>query len=305
MGDRSEAVRAAAAVAILLGGGYAVATTTSGSAEPSVGTDQPVGSAPAGAAANPTPADTPSPGHADHSHQHAARGDGTTATVAGYRMEQLRLSGDRLQFQVTDREGKPQTRFAVRHRKPLHLFVFADDLSEFRHVHPVPDAAGTWTVDVPDAAPGPNRVVAEFTPRGAATAVVLGGEVTAPGSAGPRPLPEPDTVVAVDGYTVRLVEDALVAGYRTQLRVRISGPDGRPAELAPYLGSWAHAALVDADSLAVTHLHPLEEYVAGAPSPRDLVLSAGADEPGAHRLVVEFATESGVHQAEFTVRAVA
>jgi hypothetical protein len=158
-------------------------------------------------------------------------------------------------------------------------------------------------VDVPDLAQGPHRVVAEFTPVKASTAVVPGGQITAPGAPRPRPLPAPVTSVTVDGYTVRLVEDTLVAGYQTQLAVTITDPDGDPAALRPYLASWAHAALVNADSLSVQHLHPLQEYVAGASSPRRLVLNASTYQPGNHRLIVEFATQSGVHQAEFTIRA--
>ena len=169
MGDRSQAVRAAAAVAILLGGGYTIATTMNGSTEPSTAPEQSGSSAAASPAADPSPKDRTPKGHHhggghDHAHAHAALGDGTTATVAGYRLDRLRLTGDRLRFRVTNPAGDPQTAFAIRHRKPLHLFVVANDLSEFRHVHPEPDRAGTWSVDVPDLTPERHRVVAEFAP---------------------------------------------------------------------------------------------------------------------------------------------
>lgn len=302
MTDRRTArVRVAAAAAVILLSGGCSTTDQSSSTRP-------------GESAGHAHAAHGMHGHRGHhagrnggTHDHATHGraadGGRAASAAGYRLDGLSLVGEELSFRILGSNRRPATGFLVTHSKQLHLFVFRTDLSEFRHVHPVMEASGRWSVDVPRLLPGRHRVVAEFAPgSGVAGSVLLGGSVRAPGSATDRALPPPAATARVDGYTVR-VDGNLLPGRTTQLHVRIEGRDGRRAALRPYLGNWAHAVLAHRDTLAVSHLHPAQEYTAGAPSPDELNLTTATRAAGRYRLIVEFATSTGRHQAEFTMLA--
>jgi hypothetical protein len=240
-------------------------------------------------------------GHGHDSHHAAVTGDGRALSAAGHTLQDLKLSGSRLTFRVVDSSGDAQTSFHVTHTKRLHLFVFADDLTDFRHVHPKMGASGRWEIDLPDLSAGLHRVVAEFRPSGRPGSIMLGGPVRIPGERPRRPLPPPATDLQVDGFDVALRANQ-IAGGRTQLQVTVT--DGtEPVELRPYLGSWAHAVLVHAGTFAVTHLHPLEVFDGSMSSPAALTLDVPPVEPGNYRFFVEFATADGNHQAGFTIPA--
>jgi hypothetical protein len=119
----AHAVRLAAAAAILLAGGWAVARSSDPPAE-STG-------APAGTDLSPHDHRT----HHHGSQAHDVVGDGRSRSVAGYSLDDVRLTGDRASFRVLGPSGQPETRFATTHTKRLHMFVFGTDLTDFRHVH--------------------------------------------------------------------------------------------------------------------------------------------------------------------------
>lgn len=211
------------------------------------------------------------------------------------------MTDGRLSFRILEDAGEAQTDYTLQHTKALHLFVFATDLTDFRHVHPVLDHAGVWSPDQPDLPAGRHKVVAEFDVEDDDLGpVMLGGWVSDGGEAGDQRLPSPVESVHVDDYT-STVNGGLTVDTASRLQVEITDSDRAPVALQPYLGSWAHAALVHGHTLAVTHLDPTEGYAEEAPSPEALHVRIGPGEVGNHRLIVEFATDAGVHQAEFTV----
>lgn len=287
----SQVVRLVVAAAIVLVGGFALVRSTDDDAS--------------SAAAPPTGA-SPSTGHDHTSHDHGVAGhdvfgDGRLASAGGYTLRLAPMTDGRLSFRILDDAGEAQTDYTLQHTKALHLFVFPTDLTDFRHVHPELDEAGVWQLDVPDLSPGRHKVVAEFDVEDDDLGpVMLGGWVSDGGQGGDQRLPRPVESVQVDGYTVS-VSGSLAVDTASRLQVEITDIDGAPVALQPYLGSWAHAALVHGHTLAVTHLHPTEGYAEEAPSPEALHFRIGPGDVGNHRLIVEFATDAGVHQAEFTV----
>lgn len=287
----SQVVRLVVAAAIVLGGGFALVR--------SLDDDNDTAAAP--------PAGSSASADHDHgSHDHGAAapdvfGDGRLVSAAGYTLRLAPVSDGLLAFRIVDDAGKAQTDFALNHTKPLHLFLFAADLTEFRHVHPVLDDAGGWSLDLPSMSPGRHKVVAEFDVEGDDVGpVMLGGWVSDGGETGDQPLPRPVESVEVDGYTVT-ARGSLLVNAPSRLEVAITDSAGGPVALQPYLGSWAHAALVHGHTLAVTHLHPREAYAEEAPAPEALHFRSDPGEVGNYRFIVEFATDTGVHQAEFTV----
>jgi hypothetical protein len=253
-----------------------------------------------------TPRATTADGHGGHAHGGGSvLGDGTRATVAGYSLANAHLdpAARRISFEVRDAAGVVRDLARV-HAKKLHMYVLSADLLDFRHVHPRMDAAGSWSVRTPRMPAGRVHVVAELVPSAGTQgrAVMLGTDLTADGTTPDRPLPRARTVVDVDGYTVYLDANFL-AGRGTQATVTVRDRAGRRVALQPYLESWAHAALLRSGTLSAAHLHPIEEWRPGGASPGELTFPVRPDGRGAHRLVVEFATGTGVHVAAFTVRA--
>ncbi|WP_412537796.1 hypothetical protein R8Z50_18215 [Longispora sp. K20-0274] len=256
---------------------------------------------PAARPAGPVPSPSPS-----------THGDGLSDSHDGYRMLAVTLPTGRgpaqdLAFQILGPDGEPATDYAEIQTQRLHLYVIRDDMSAYQHLHPTL-AAGTWrtTVNVPDG--GSYRVFAEFLPRGRAGTghgTVLGVPFVIPGDTRFVPLPPPARTSTADGYTVTRLDGLaqLEVGKAATLRFEVSDASGTVVTaLEPYLGAYAHLSSFEAQSLALTHLHPLAPAMTSAgPSGSTLVFHAVFGVRGEQRMFLQFAAGGQVHQAEFTV----
>ncbi|MDV3124440.1 hypothetical protein M1247_05915 [Mycobacterium sp. 21AC1] len=231
-------------------------------------------------------------------HTPAAGQDGYTLELA----ESITTAGVQkpLRFRITDPSGSVVTKYVDSHEKALHLIVVRRDLVGYQHVHPVLDAAGTWSVPLDLREGGDYRVFADFVPAGG-DGQTLGADLHVAGDYRPRPLPPADTTTTVDGYTVTL-HGAPVPGEPAELTLSVSR-DGRPVtDLQPYLGAYGHLVALRAADLAYLHLHPMGE-------PGDPATPAGPDigfhttfaSAGEYRLFLDFKHEDVVRTAEFTL----
>jgi hypothetical protein len=201
-----------------------------------------------------------------------------------------------LRFTVETAEGEPVTEFDELHERRMHLIVVRRDGTEFRHLHPEMDAAGTWSVPVRFGEAGVYRAFADFSAGGeqhtlAGDLFVSGGEFES------RPFPAPQEVDSTDGYEVHLAAGDLVAGEHSELSFAVS-EDGRPVEdLQPYLGAKGHLVALREGDLAFLHVHP--EEAEGAPE--EIVFDATFPTAGRYRLYLQFKHEGKVRTVEFTV----
>lgn len=69
-----------------------------------------------------------------------------------------------LAFTLTGPAGEPVTEFDVSHEQQLHLIVVRSDGAHFRHVHPVMDADGRWSLPWTWDAAGTYRIYADAAP---------------------------------------------------------------------------------------------------------------------------------------------
>lgn len=194
-----------------------------------------------------------------------------------------------LRFRVLGPDARPVTAYETTHEKQLHLIVVQRDLSDYRHLHPTRDAAGTWTAPV-DLRAGAYRVFADFQAAGEAEALTLGADLIVPGSSHPGLLPEPKRNELVDGYEVTL-DGVLTSGATSRLAFAVA-KGGRPmTDLQPYLGAAGHLVALRAGDLAYLHVHPAGDG-----------LSFDAEVPslGTYRLYLEFQYGGKVRTAEFT-----
>ncbi|MES9510686.1 hypothetical protein ABWJ92_30475 [Streptomyces sp. NPDC000609] len=209
-------------------------------------------------------------------------------------------SRSEIRFAVKDDSGRKVTAYRREHGKELHFILASTDLTQYRHLHPVRAADGTWStpVDLPEA--GGYRVFADFTPAVAgAENLTLGADLAVSGAYHPAALPAPAAVAEVDGYRVTLGGE-LRAGRAGELRPSVSR-NGRPVtDLEPYLGAYGHLVALRAGDLAYLHVHPNE----GEPGPV-VSFTATAPSAGTYRLFLDFKHQGKVRTAAFTIRAAA
>ncbi|WP_227979854.1 hypothetical protein [Nocardia spumae] len=235
-----------------------------------------------------------------------AAGAGLRATEAGYTLTALSAptstdTTGSLRFRIDGPDGAPVTTYRDLHEKDLHLIAVRSDTTEYRHVHPVRDAAGTWSIDWAWSEPGTYRIFADSQPTGAPGELVLSKTFTVAGPATDIPLPPASRTTAVDGYQVRMDGDLSTGG--SQVNFTIS-KDGKPVtDLQPYLGAYGHLVALRGNDLSYLHVHP-EGEVGSTPAGPQVAFHAQAPGVAAYRLYLDFAHEGTVHTAEFTANAV-
>ncbi|MEU8815320.1 hypothetical protein [Actinoplanes sp. NPDC048796] len=204
----------------------------------------------------------------------------------------------RLSFEIAGAGGAAVTTFAVVHDKPLHLIVVRRDLSGFQHLHPTMAPDGTWSIDLTLAEPGIYRMIADFTAvvGGQQIATTLGGDLTVAGDYAPAPLPAPSVTARGGGFQVTY--DGKPDTRSTQpILMTVTGTDGKPARLDPYLGAFGHLVVMREGDLAYVHVHPEPLLVDGKVKFWLALPSAGA-----YRMFFDFQVAGTVHTAAWTVR---
>lgn len=235
-------------------------------------------------------------------------GDGLASESQGFRFTLVGTSppagqATSMVFRVTDNSGKAVTAFEPDQTEPMHFYLVRSDLTGFQHVHPTMAGDGTWTAPLAAVAPGDYRVYASFITKdasGKAVPLVLSREVTVPGAAASTALPPASTTTSVDGYTLTLAGDRLMAGMSHDLTVTVS-QNGKPVtDLQPYLDTYAHLTAFHDGDLAFAHLHP-HGTVNGDHGGPALSFEAMLPKSGPWRLFVQFKTGGVLHTAAVTV----
>lgn len=202
-----------------------------------------------------------------------------------------------LRFSIDEAGSGPVTEFDELHERRMHLIVVRRDGTEFRHLHPEMDEAGTWSLPIEFGPAGVYRAFADFSVEGeqhtlASDLFVSGGEFVA------RPFPAPDPSYATNGYEIRLQAGEPVAGEPTELTFAVAEDGHEVDDLSPYLGAKGHLVALREGDLAFLHVHPEEGHEAGAD---EIVFEATFPTAGRYRLYLQFRHEGAVQTAEFTV----
>ncbi|WP_345400820.1 hypothetical protein [Amycolatopsis samaneae] len=235
-------------------------------------------------------------------------GDGLAAESAGFRFapETTTLPATQpsaFRFRITGAGGAAVTAFEPEQTKLMHFYLIRSDLGGFQHLHPTMAPDGTWTAGLAAAQPGKYRAYAQFTTKdgaGKAVPLVLSQQVTVPGDAPDTPLPAASSTTTVDGYTLTLSGDKLMAGMSHELTVTVA-KDGKPVtDLQPYLDTYAHLTGFHAGDQAFAHLHPHGE-VKGEHGGPELKFEATLPKAGDWRLFVQFRTGGVLHTAAVTL----
>ena len=257
--------------------------------------------------------------HTTHSQEQAAQPAGLGISEGGYTLrlastQLARGEAQGLSFTIEGPGGKPVTNFDELHERRMHLIVVRRDGTEFRHLHPEMDAAGTWTIPVEFAQAGVYRAFADFSVGGeqhtlAGDVFVSGGEFEA------RPFPPAQPLDSTDGYEVRLRAGEPAAGKPTTLTFEVSEGGHGVHDLAPYLGAKGHLVALREGDLAFLHVHPEEaesDHAHGGGdahgddgghegTANEIAFAATFPTAGRYRLYLQFKHAGSVRTVEFTV----
>ncbi|OON29785.1 MULTISPECIES: hypothetical protein [unclassified Micromonospora] len=263
-----------------------------------------------GYALTPAGADhTHAPGTGAHDHGGTADGGdptgvgGLAVSSGGWTLAPLAadLAAGRageFRFQIRDAQGRPVTRFAVVHDKPMHMIVVRRDLTGYQHLHPTMATDGTWSVPLTLPQPGVWRAYADFTlvtDDGGQSARTLGTDLAVPGEYAPRPLPAAARTATVDGFAVSWSGEPAI-GVTRPLRFEVRAADGAAAPLERYLGAYGHLVALREGDLGYLHVHP----EAGPPT-AGVSFQVTVPGPGSYRLYLDFQVAGVVRTAEFTL----
>ncbi|MCF3107949.1 hypothetical protein LL912_04080 [Niabella sp. CC-SYL272] len=193
--------------------------------------------------------------------------------------------------------GGPVT-LVPQHEAAFHLIVLNEALTWFRHLHPVLQADGSYTVRVTFPAAGNYLLYADYQPEGALPVVdkialqVSGNSqhLVAAGS---------EKLTATTGdFTISIDLSApLYTGASLHLPFRIEreGKQLHAGALSPYLGAVAHLILIHRDDKDFLHIHPQ----AGTDVP--VVAHTQFEKAGNYRIWIQFNVDGTVYTADFTL----
>jgi len=200
-------------------------------------------------------------------------------------------------FRITGASRAPITAFAVVHDKPLHFVVVRRDLTGFQHLHPTMAPDGTWSIDLTLAAPGSYRAIADFTAvvGGSQVPATLGADLTVPGDYQPVALPAPAEQATTGTFQISYAGTPRVESTQPLL-MTVTGADGRPAALQPYLGAYGHLVVLREGDVGYVHVHPEPQLVDGK-----VKFWLAAPGPGRYRMFFDFQVAGQVHTAAWSV----
>jgi hypothetical protein len=184
------------------------------------------------------------------------------------------------------------------HEKKIHLIVVTADLSSFRHLHPIEQNDGTYSLS--DTFPhGGNYILyADYTPAGSGNQVTM-QTIKVNGKEEKSPVYKTQMLQSkTNGYTVELkpVKDSIVSNKEVMLTAEIRDAKGiiAPDKLENYLGQKGHMVIIGVNNKKYLHVHPM---LMG----NDMWLHTNFPEAGMYRAWLEFKKDGKVNVADFVI----
>lgn len=153
---------------------------------------------------------------------------------------------------------------AVSHTQKIHLHLRQSGGTRgYAHLHPVPGDDGFWRFEVPPSLRGADlEVYVDFADIRTSRVMLAQAEVKATSAFDAFVMPPRNLIVSTEASST-------TADTSASLRVKLSGPEGKPLKLLPIMGALGHAVIFSADRrlAGYAHMHPTLEGGEYAPNP--------------------------------------
>jgi hypothetical protein len=221
-------------------------------------------------------------------------------------------------FVIRQPDGTPLTHFKTGPgpHTGVHLIFVRDDLAYLIHHHPPISPDGTISDSVAFPAAGVYRAVVDVYPAsGSQPNFQLFGRVRVAGAYHAQPLPPPSAADVVGGYRFTLSGASGLKSIEAKfITVRVTDPDGKPAQFTPWFGALAHAIFFRRGSLDYFHTHVCSPGAIGCTSilgpvkvtgtsttPGKLTVGVLVPAPGTWRLFLQCQVNGRILTAPFTL----
>ncbi len=168
-----------------------------------------------------------------------------------------------LSFTVKNDKGEVVKDLPIVHEKPLHLLVVSDDLAEYYHIHPEPQADGSYRVPFTFPNGGTYKLYADYTPKDSPQVVdTFPLKVAGTERAKVELKADAKLEKTLDGLRFEMKSDAeLITGKELMLNFKVSdAKTGKPVtDLEKYLGEYAHFVIISQDLSKFVHAHPMSK----------------------------------------------
>jgi hypothetical protein len=186
-----------------------------------------------------------------------AKVDFTTNPAEVKKDEQTELS-----FSVKNEKGETIKDLKIVHEKPMHVLVVSAALSEFFHLHPEPQADGSFKTPFAFANGGKYKLFADITLPNSDKPFVGSFDLNVKGEAAETEKLEVDTKFEkrLGGISVEMKPDGdFVAGKEMLLGFYVTDIlTKKPStDLQNYLGEKAHFVIISQDLKEFVHAHPM------------------------------------------------
>jgi hypothetical protein len=145
---------------------------------------------------------------------------------------------------------------AVSHTRKIHLHLRQSGGKRgYAHLHPVPGDDGFWRFDVPPSLRGEDlEVYVDFADVRTSRVMLAQAEVKATAAFDAFSVPPRNLIVSMEASSTQ-------ADTSASLRVKLSGPEGKPLKLLPIMGALGHAVIFSAERrlAGYAHMHPTLE----------------------------------------------
>ena len=178
----------------------------------------------------------------------------------------LSEDGSKGELRLIKEDGLPYYahEVAVSHTQKVHLHLRQiGGIRAYAHLHPVAADDGSWRFDVPVGLRGTAlEAYVDFADARTSRVMLAQAQTKASIALSDFAAKPRNVIVAMDVSTLK-------AGSSATLRVKLSGPEGKPLKLLPIMGSLGHAVVFSADRplSGYAHMHPTLEGGEYAPNP--------------------------------------
>jgi len=202
-------------------------------------------------------------------------------------------------FKLFDKKKKKfiaDSDLVVTHTKKIHLLMFDEALKEFFHVHPVYKDQ-VWSAPVTLKVNGKYFVWAQGELEDGEDFSSLARMDVVNGAQENPKLPLGDIRKGADqGTLLELSNTKLKVNQMATLNFKVTREDGKPVQMKPYLGAFAHVIATPSSGDELLHVHPM----AGS-KPNEGMLHASFTKAGEQRLWIQFIEQDEIKTIPISV----